>query len=40
VSYVGVHRSKPNLPFVPLFPALQSARGAAAVVGLGVKVNC
>jgi len=38
VFYVGVHSSKPNLPYVPLSPALQSARGAAAVVGLGVKV--
>ena len=35
---VGVHRSKPNLPSVPLSPALQSAREAGAVVGLGVKV--
>jgi len=38
VFYVGVHSSKPNLPSVPLSPALQFARGAAAVVGLGVQV--
>jgi len=38
VFYVGVLCSKPTLPSVPLSPTLQSARGAAIVVGLGVKV--
>jgi len=38
VFYVGVHSSKPNLPSVPLSPALLSARGAAVVVGLCVQV--
>jgi len=36
--YVGIHYSKPNLPSVPLSLALQSSRGAAVVVRLGVKV--